>query len=149
MKTGNRLAPATHREDAAPSLFNDFFGGFFGSPFQGQTPGSMHPALDVVENAEGYTMTVDLPGFTQDQVNVHFAQNTLTVQGERVEETQRDDARWHVVERSRGTFARSVRFPTAVDASRVKAVMKNGVLNVYVPKAETARTQKIKVDAGE
>jgi HSP20 family protein len=135
--------PATGRGDRYLSPFSDLFGSFFTPGFSGAT--ATAPSLDVVENDEGFKLSLDLPGMSQDQVNVQFADNVLTVQGERKEESTRDEDRWHIVERSRGSFARSVKFPTHVDPARVKASMKNGVLTVFVPKSEGARTQKIKV----
>jgi HSP20 family protein len=129
-----------------PSLFGDLFSTFMTPAFAASAPGAaMNPALDVVEGAEGYRVTLDLPGLTQEHVNVQFADNVLTIQGERREESARDEDRHHIVERTRGAFARSIKFPTNVDPSRVKAVMKHGVLTVTVPKTETARTQAIKV----
>ena len=141
---GTRSNVPARAPESAPGIFGDLFGNFFATPF-GSGGNTMSPALDVVENPEDYVMKLDLPGLTQEQVDVHLANNVLTVQGETAEETKKDTDRWHVVERSRGAFARSVKFPTTVDAGRVKASMKNGVLTIVVPKAETAKTQKIKV----
>lgn len=137
--------PANRAQERFLTPFDSLFNSFFATPFSTPATTANAPALDVVENDEGYRLKVDLPGMTQDQVEVQFADNVLTVQGKREEASERDEGRWHVVERSRGTFARSVKFPTNVDPSRVRAAMKNGVLTVAVPKAETARTQKIKV----
>lgn len=137
--------PATRTNDRFASPFDSLFNSFFASPFAAPAAATSAPALDVVENDEGFRLKVDLPGLTQDNVDVQFADGVLTVQGKREESSERDEGRWHVVERTRGSFARSVKFPQNVDPARVKAVMKNGVLTVHVPKAETARTQKIKV----
>jgi HSP20 family protein len=137
--------PATRPNDRFLSPFDSLVGSLFASPFSAPAAAMDAPALDVVENDAGYRLKVDLPGMTQDQVDVQFADNVLTVQGKREEAAEREEGRWHVVERTRGSFARSVKFPSNVDPARVKAVMKNGVLTVHVPKAETARTQKIKV----
>jgi HSP20 family protein len=135
--------PVRSAEAAAPRL-GDLFSGFFASPFTNAL-GEHQPAIDVVENADGFVLKADLPGFAQDQVDVNLANNVLTLRGEAVEETRREEDRLHFTERTRGAFARSIKFPVHVDAARVKAVMKHGVLTVTVPKAETAKTQKIKI----
>ena len=136
--------PSARSCDSAPASFGDLFSGFFTTPFTSGAA-TLSPPIDVVENSEDYVMKLDLPGLSQEQVDVHFANNVLTVQGATAEESKSETDRWHVVERSRGSFARSVKFPVNVDPTRVKAAMKNGVLTIVVPKAETAKTQKIKV----
>ena len=101
----------------------------------------------------GATVAVDVPGFTMDQIDVQFVDNVLTLSAERPEEVKEqsgngkkgEDARWHIVERSRGSFSRSIKFPVPIDGANVKAQLKGGVLTVTVPKGVEARAQKIKI----
>jgi HSP20 family protein len=145
--------PATRRgTDSLPTM-GDLFQTFFSPSFLGSNSGLTMPALDLKENAENYSIAVDVPGYTMDQINVQFADNVLTLSGERPEEAKEttqngknsEDVRWHIVERSRGSFSRSIKFPVPVDAASVKASLKGGVLTVTVPKGAAARAQKIKI----
>jgi HSP20 family protein len=127
--------------------FGDLFQGLFSPP----TGTTAHAPLDLTETAESYKAVLDVPGFTMDQINVQLADNVLTVSGdqpEKVTETDEgkdEECRCHVVERTRSSFARSIRFPVPVDGGTVKASLKNGVLTITVPKSAAARAQKIKV----
>ena len=129
----------------------DLFQSFFQPASRGSNGSSMTPAIDVLENAENFTIAVDVPGYTMDQIDVQLGENVLTISGEHtaVVETKdpkkNDDMRWHIVERSRGSFSRSIKFPVPVDAANVKAALKGGVLTVTVPKGVEARAQKIKI----
>ncbi len=145
MNKSANMPQSSRSADRFPSMFGDYFNTFLSPSFAVAPTVPMSPSLDVVENAEGYRLKLDLPGMSQENVNIQFADNVLTVQGERREESTRDEDRRHIVERSYGSFARSVKFPTNVDSSRVKAVMKNGVLTVTIPKSEAAKTQSIKI----
>jgi HSP20 family protein len=138
---------------AFPSV-GDLFQSFFSPSFPGSSTGATMPSLDLVETAEGYQVDVDVPGFTMDQINVQFLDNVLTLSGEHAEKVTNDKAdgkkcdesgRCHIVERTRGSFSRSIKFPTPVDSANVKASLKNGVLTVSIPKGAAARTQKIKI----
>lgn len=141
----------TRRENGW-SLF-PAFGDLFNTVFpttSGPVAGVGAP-LDLVETAEDYKLVMDVPGFTMDQIDVQFADNVLTLAGEQPEkvtetaEGKGEEARWHILERSRGSFSRSIKFPVPVDGASVKAALKNGVLTVTVPKAAAARAQKIKI----
>lgn len=135
-----------------PSV-GDLFQTFFAPSFLGSNTGAAMPSLDLTETNEGYKVEVDVPGYTMDQINVQFVDNVLTLSGEHVTKTDTDDAgkkcddngRCHIVERTRGAFSRSIKFPVPVDAANVKAALKNGVLTVTVPKGAAARAQKIKI----
>lgn len=101
--------------------------------------------MNVAESTEGYKVTLDLPGLAKDEINVQFSDGLLTVSGERKNENVGEHGRWHVVERSHGTFARSLRFPAGVDAGSVSADMKDGVLTIAIPKAAASKARKISV----
>ena len=149
MRNGLSCAPATSRQFSSLfspfGTFDDLFQNALGTHRSGAT-NTMTPAIDLNETTDGYTVLMDVPGFTIDQINVQFSENVLTLSAEQPETVKAgDDARWHFVERTRGSFARGIKFPVPVDATAVKATMKNGVLTITVPKAAAARTQKIKI----
>lgn len=147
--------PTTRRASEAPSwpTVGDLFQSFFVPSFLGSNTGVLMPAMDLTEKADNYTVLVDVPGFTMDQIGVQFADNVVTLTGDRPEPAtvaaqegkSADNGRYHIVERSTGSFSRSIKFPVPVDPLAVKAGMKNGVLTVTVPKGAAARAQKIKI----
>ena len=146
MRNGLSCTPATSRQ--LSSLFSPWVS--FDDLFQTQrttAAGSVTPAIDLNETTDAYTVLMDVPGFTIDQINVQFSENVLTLSAESPQEGPKgnDETRWHFVERTRGSFSRGIKFPVPIDAAAVKATMKNGVLTVVVPKGAAARTQKIKI----
>jgi len=104
------------------------------------------PAVDVVEDKDGYRLVAELPGVNKEDVKISLTEGLLTIRGEKKTETKRDTDNWHRVERSYGSFERSFRLGGQVDASKVKARYDNGVLTVLVPKAEEAKPREISID---
>ncbi len=107
--------------------------------------GVWKPRADVVETPEAYVVKVEMPGMKSEDVNVTLTGDTLTLKGERNSETQKDEDHWHVVERVSGSFVRTFKMPTAIDASGVDAEMKDGVLTVTVRKAPEVSSARIEV----
>ncbi|MET0799854.1 MAG: Hsp20/alpha crystallin family protein [Actinomycetota bacterium] len=106
------------------------------------------PALDIRETDDRFEVTVDLPGMRSQDVEVTFEAGVLTVRGQR--EFSRDEGgegQYHRIERSFGSFARSVRLPRVADPERIEASFENGVLTVHVPKREEAKARTIEVSA--
>ncbi|MBP1777645.1 MAG: Heat shock protein Hsp20 [candidate division NC10 bacterium] len=126
-------------------LFDEPLAGF---PQDGLlTAGEWKPLMDVVETKDGITLKVEVPGMKQEDINISLEDNTLTVKGERKHESEVNDEGYTRFERSYGTFQRSVALPPTVDAERVKATYKDGVLEIQLPKKEEARPKAIKVEA--
>jgi HSP20 family protein len=103
------------------------------------------PALDVRETDEHFELTLDLPGIDPSAVSVNYEDGMLTVSGKRDFSEERQGETWHRIERSFGTFARSVRLPRTADADKIEARFDKGVLTISVPKAETAKPRQIEV----
>lgn len=103
------------------------------------------PPVDVFEDAEGVTVTVEVPGVDPRSLEVKVENGTLAVTGER--KLERADRRegYHRVERSYGAFVRSFTLPPTVDTEKVKAENKNGVLRVFLPRREETKPKKISV----
>ena len=119
----------------------------------GQTNESLNgqywvPSMDAWETEQAFVVQVDLPGLTPEQVDVSFDRNTLTVRGTRSDTipTDKGEKRVFFVERSPGSFSRTLRFPQYVEASKIDAKFENGVLTVTVPKSEAAKPRKIQVN---
>jgi HSP20 family protein len=128
---------------------DEIFGEFFGrTPFaMAATEGIWSPLVDVHETKEGFQLQVELPGVKQEDIQVTIEGDTLTLKGERKRETEMKEDRYHRIERSYGTFQRSIVLPSVVDPNRVKATYRDGVLQILLPKNEAARPKEIKVEA--
>ncbi|HTA16985.1 MAG TPA: Hsp20/alpha crystallin family protein [bacterium] len=105
------------------------------------------PALDVKETKDAYTVLADLPGLEKKDIEVSVEEGVLTVSGSRKAEHQEEaqDKTWHRVERRWGGFERSLKLGEGVDASKVAAEYKDGVLTITVQKKESALPRKIEV----
>ena len=125
-----------------------FFDRFF-EPRWDEVPalGEWTPRLDVSETKDALVVKAEIPGVEQKDINVSLQDQTLTIKGEKQQEKEEKDERWHRVERSYGSFLRAVRLPAAVDADRVTATFKNGVLTVTLPKTAAAKGTAIPVKA--
>ena len=103
------------------------------------------PALDVRESQDRFDVAVDLPGLEPDDVNVTFEDGMLSISGKREFSAEDRADTWHRIERSFGTFARSMRLPQTADTERIEATFDKGVLTVSVPKTEQAKPRTIEV----
>jgi HSP20 family protein len=105
------------------------------------------PAVDVSEGEQAFTLTAELPGFSKDDVQIELQDNQLTLKGERKRETDVQEKQYRRVERVYGSFERSIKLPVAIDADKVHATFKDGVLKLTLPKAEEAKPKAISVTA--
>jgi len=104
-----------------------------------------YPAINVWENDNAVFAEAELPGLSQDQIEVYVTEgDQLTVQGER-KPVERASGTWHRRERGFGKFSRTLALPAHVDAEKVEARLENGVLHITLPKTEAARPRKIAV----
>lgn len=97
------------------------------------------PAVDIRETDKEYVVKADLPEVKKEDVKVEFDDGVLTVEGERKQEKEEKGTRFHKVERAYGRFVRRFALPTGVDASKVSAEFKEGVLNVHLPKSANGK----------
>ncbi len=103
------------------------------------------PALDMKETPNAVEVRIDLPGFKPEDVNVQINNNLLTISGQRIEETKKETATYHRMERRVGEFSRSVTLPAPVDEEKVDAQCRDGVLTVVMQKTPDAKSHQIKV----
>jgi HSP20 family protein len=109
-------------------------------------PAHFVPVLDLRETKDAFTLQLDLPGLDKKNIQVRLAEGVLTVSGERKASHQEaGEDSWHRVERGWGSFERSVRLGDSVDEARVSAEYKDGVLEITVPKKESALPRMIEV----
>ncbi|HEX7126266.1 MAG TPA: Hsp20/alpha crystallin family protein [Thermodesulfobacteriota bacterium] len=109
--------------------------------------GNWSPAVDVYENADRYVVVAELPGLTKDDVQIELKDNVLTLKGERKFADEFKDQTCHRMERAYGQFVRSFSIPAQVEAGKVEARFKDGVLTVTIPKAAAAKPRVIPIAA--
>jgi len=134
-------------------LFDDFqlgpwrspFGRTLFEPFRRGEMGWKTPAVDVVEKEKAYEITAELPGMDESNIDVKFSDGTLTIKGEKREEKEEKKKDFYLSERRYGSFQRSFSVPKSVDAGRIEANFKNGVLTVTLPKTPQARQNEKKI----
>ena len=121
------------------SLFETFL--------QPTTTGSFDfsPPCDIEETNNHYEVKFDLPGVKKEDIKLEVRDNQLFVSGEKREEKKTTEGKSHISERFYGSFSRSFTLPTQVDNSKVEAVFKDGVLEIRIPKSETAKAKKIAI----
>jgi HSP20 family protein len=107
--------------------------------------GAFAPALDVSETKESYQVRVELPGVDAKDVHVTCTDNYLTIRGEKRTEVEEKEKTFHRIERSYGSFVRTVELPTPVDGTKVNATFAKGVLEVELPKTAEQKTREIQV----
>ncbi len=103
------------------------------------------PAVDIYEDEEGIALRFDLAGVDPKDVDIRFENGVLTLRGERKLDREEKRDNYHRVELSYGTFTRSFSLPGTIDAEKIKAESKNGVLAVLLPKKPEAKPKSIQV----
>ena len=103
------------------------------------------PRVDVEEGQESYVVKAELPGIRLEDIKITIADNQLVIRGERRREVEKTDTTYHRVERTYGSFERAFTLTKAVDADKIQAMYRDGVLEVRVPKAEEAKAREIQI----
>jgi HSP20 family protein len=109
--------------------------------------GAWIPPVDIAEDKDKITVTAELPGFKEDEVEIQMEGNILTIRGERKFEQEKEGKNYHRVERAYGQFVRTFSLPANVDRENIRARFKNGLLEIEMPKREDARPKQIKISA--
>jgi len=103
------------------------------------------PAINIWTSEEGQLISAEIPGVNPDELDISVTGEILTLSGERKPEQVGEDVRYHRQERGYGRFKRSIQLPFPVRTDGIEAAFKNGVLNVYLPRAEEDKPRKITV----
>jgi HSP20 family protein len=103
------------------------------------------PSIDFSETTDEFVIKADIPGLEEKDLSVTLSGNNLLIKGERKEEKEDKGKHYHKVERSYGSFQRSIPLPDVVDADRISADYQNGVLEVHLPKTASAKPKEIKI----
>lgn len=128
-------------------LFDDAFSGFgLTSRFAPDLADIRSPRINVRETDAAFEVEAELPGIDEQDIDVQLANNVLTIRGEkRAEREDRKEGEYRLIERSFGSFARSIEIPFSVDADGVEAIFRNGVLKLSLPKPADAVTKTRKI----
>jgi HSP20 family protein len=125
-------------------LLDRFFEDFeLPSPFSGEM--TFTPAFDVSETENELIVKAEVPGMDQKDIDINLSDGLLTIKGEKKHEKEDKNENYHCVERHYGKFSRTMRVPFEVEADKVDATYKDGVLKVTLPKSETAKPKKIEI----
>jgi HSP20 family protein len=132
-------------------MLRDEIDRLFDSPMDALTSSSQQflngwlPTLDLYEEKDHLVLKAELPGMKKEDIDISLHGDVLTLSGERKEEEVFDKAETYRAERFLGRFQRTLTLPVTVDASKVQASYKDGVLTVTLPKAEEAKPKQIEV----
>jgi len=166
VKTAEKeAAPAAKSRDWRPfeslrrevdRLFEEFDGGFWRVPsrrslfdiepfWQRATSLGPAPAIDIAEKDNAYEITAELPGMDESNIEIKLANDMLTIKGEKKEEKEEKKKDYYLSERRYGAFERAFRVPEGVDADKIAATFRKGVLTVVLPKTPQAQTKEKKI----
>ncbi len=126
------------------NMFDRFFRSF-GFPSQisdsilSAPDGLLKPSVDIAETEKEYTISVEAPGVDKDGIHVSLDDGTLTIRGEKKKEKEEKEKNYHRIERSFGSFQRTLSLPTDADGEKIEANYKNGVLTLKLPKIPGAK----------
>ena len=103
------------------------------------------PSIDVSETKNELVIKAELPGLDPKDIDISMNNGYLTIKGEKKHEKEEKDENYHLIEKSYGSFTRSVRLPREVQNDKITASFKNGVLRITLPKSEEAKKKEIKI----
>lgn len=140
--------PFPHLRQEINRIFDDFTRGLWLEPFSIKSE-AFSPRVDVTETEKEIKVTAELPGMDDKDIDVSLTKDTLTIKGEKKEEKEDKGKDYYRAERSYGSFSRTIALPAEIDADKVKADFKKGVLTVTMPKTAEAikETKKIPIRA--
>jgi HSP20 family protein len=124
-----------------------FWDDYFGSGRRGLRPlqAEFAPAVDVKESTDQIVVKAEVPGMEAKDINISVTGEVLTIKGEKKSEPEEKEENYHVVERSYGSFSRSLVLPSAVDLDKIEAKYDKGVLTVICPKKEEVKPKAIEI----
>ncbi|HEX4079330.1 MAG TPA: Hsp20/alpha crystallin family protein [Rhizomicrobium sp.] len=128
-------------------LLDDFTRGMR-APAAARESGIINPIVDVSENDKGFEVKAELPGVDEKNIDVEYSDGILSLKAERSFEKEEKDEkkRYHLMERSYGTFMRRFRLPFDADPGKVEASFENGILRIFVPRPAGAKAHMKKIE---
>lgn len=153
--SGRSGLPSSYDEDGSllglwremDRLFDDFTHSFRPPAVSGESA-FMNPLVDISESDKGFEVKAELPGVAEKDIDVEYSDGILSLRAERdIEKEEKDEKkRYHMRERSYGTFLRRFRLPFDADPSKMEASFDKGVLRIFVPRPPSAKSQAKKIE---
>ena len=112
-------------------------------------PATWGLALDVVENKDEFIVKASVPGINPDDLDISYADDTLTIKGEIKSDDEVKENEYHLRERRYGSFSRSISLPTKIKGDAIEASYQNGVISLRLPKAEEVKPKRIAIKVGD
>lgn len=144
--------PLLQIHDEIDRMFNDFFKGFgfpeksFWSDLPATQTGWLKPTCDIAANDKEYTITAELPGVDEKNIELELVNDTLKIKGEKKQETEEKEKNYYRVERSYGSFQRTLTLPEDSDRDKINATFKNGIMTITIPRKTTGKPPAKKID---
>ncbi|MCK4257197.1 Hsp20/alpha crystallin family protein [candidate division WOR-3 bacterium] len=142
------LAELTRLEDTFDKFIDRFFSDFF--PTRWEKEEGLHgvewaPAVDLIEKEDHFLLRLEIPGIKKDDIDISVTDDTVTIKGDVKKEKREKDETYYLAETCCGSFGRSIKFPHEIDPSKVEATLKDGVLELKLPKKEIEKAKVIEV----
>jgi HSP20 family protein len=144
-KPFRELAPFDfeHMRREMDRLWDSFFEG--GARRRTEGAREWFPSLDVAETKNDVVVKAEVPGMDPKDIDISLSNGVLTIKGKKKQEREEKEENYHLLERSYGSFTRSVQLPGEVQSDKISASYRNGVLKVTLPKSEEAKKKEIKI----
>jgi HSP20 family protein len=130
------------------SIFNDFANATGELQNESLSAGNFIPPVDIYEDANRLVLRLEVPGISQEDLQINLENQTLTVKGERKFVNDEKEENFHRIERRYGSFVRSFTLPSTVETESAQASYENGVLAITLPKKEAAKPKQVKIQIG-
>jgi HSP20 family protein len=125
--------------------FGRFWDSFLGRGLKGRVEGEWLPSLDLAETDNELVVKAELPGMDPKDIDISLSDGMLTIKGEKKQEKEEKKSDYHFIERSYGSFTRSIQLPRQVEREKISASYKNGLLRITLPKSEEAKKKEVKI----
>ena len=141
------ISPFAEMERYFDEMFRNPFA-LLNSPLMTRTGAGaqvLSPSVDIYEEDGKVVVKAEVPGVDRDDLDVTITDDTLTISGEKKQESKVEKKNYHRVERRYGSFRRSFRLPEGVNGNKAKASFKDGVLEIRIPRAKESKQKKIEI----
>ena len=128
-------------------MFEDFFNNWAMNTAMAKRSESFRPTVDILEKDNKLLMRCELPGVDEKDLDLRLDGRTLTIKGERKQESENSGCVYHQIESSYGTFSRSFDLPNSADTEKISAAFKDGVLTITIPQKPEVQPRAIQINA--
>ena len=125
--------------------FDQLWDSFFGRELEGRIQGEWIPSLDLAETDNELVVKAELPGMDSKNIDISLSDGMPTIKGQKKQEKEEKELDYHFMERSYGSFTRSIQLPKQIQREKISASYKNGLLRITLPKSEEAKKKEVKI----